>query len=141
MNLAGTDILNQANERSSAKDNGGYTSGQNGYRQYSNQVPLIGQGTRPNFQSHQPHEQQTTMTNINLNLNLNATVNLNFAGVQGAAYPVSSELATGQASDFKSTQPRAEYQRQQPRQRHLSTEAIDSSSADDDDEDDDEVSH
>ena len=51
MNLAGTDILNQANERSSAKD-GGYTSGQTGFRQYSSQVPLIGQGTRPNFQQH-----------------------------------------------------------------------------------------
>ena len=81
------------------------------------------------------------MTNINLNLNLNATVNLNFAGVQGAAYPMPSEHATGQASDFKSTQQRGEYQRQQARQRHLPTEAIDSSSADDDEEDDDDVSH
>ena len=52
MNLAGTDILNQANERGSAKDSGGYTSGQAGFRQYSNQVPLIGHGTRPHFQQH-----------------------------------------------------------------------------------------
>ena len=44
------------------------------------------------------------MTNINLNLNLNATVNLNFAGVQGSAYPMPSEHATGHASDFKSPQ-------------------------------------
>ena len=29
------------------------------------------------------------MTNINLSLNLNTTVNLNFDGVQGTAYPLS----------------------------------------------------
>ena len=67
-------------------------------------MPLINKGS---FQQFQQQDQQATMTNINLNLNLNATVNLNFAGVQGAAYPIPSELDTGptqNTSEFKSTQ-------------------------------------